>query len=451
MPWPNFLSGRKDDKIKDSLTLLYDAIKSGDERAVDRIYTKDIQSEISSFQTFFLHPYPQTPLGYAVQLRQKRIIHLLLEKGAPLNEKFLGEGGYTPLDVAILDQTDVDPEIVQIFLDRGCDVSARICGCEYTLLHKLSQQGRIETIKFLLGKGASLDALAWGETPFYSAIACNQSEVVKFYLSIKPELLEEQLGKKMTPLYYAVATKNTETVEVLLQSGAEVKTQLSDSGNKDRYGESPLHQAVYLGLEKTVQLLLDYNSEPNMRTLKRKTPLHYSTSLSIENRNDITTMLIKAGADVKVIDAEGKTPLHNELCSSPDKDVVRMLLSRGADPKIEDFNGDTPLSLAKQYDDSELMDILSKAPVRVKGVPTLGLQTQASGIDPDHQQMELVQDYMDFVNPGGDKADETYHGSTGIDLVAAISPEADLYVARVFKGMNAEAKTPARIAQMCGK
>jgi ankyrin repeat protein len=54
------------------------------------------------------------------------------------------------------------------------------------------------------------------------------------------------------------------------------------------------------------------------------------------------------GADVKVVDKDGDTPLHS-AASSGHWDVVKYLVEKGADVKAANKDGDIPLHLAVRY------------------------------------------------------------------------------------------------------
>ncbi|KAF3915131.1 hypothetical protein ABW20_dc0102209 [Dactylellina cionopaga] len=72
-----------------------------------------------------------------------------------------------------------------------------------------------------------------------------------------------------------------------------------------------------------------------------------------------------------------------------------------------------------------------------------------SGILPTHPQLDSVRQYKDFVGPKNfKKVDNTAHGSTGVDLIREISPDADLFIARVFEKEYASANTMDLIAEV---
>ena len=104
------------------------------------------------------------------------------------------------------------------------------------------------------------------------------------------------------------------------------------------------------GDSKKVQELLNAGADPNSR-LKScgNTPLHVA---AINGRDAVVQMLVEAGADVKVVDEKGATPLCEALRwfrgwrqkNEDHEAVVRMLVEAGADVKaVSKWSGWTPL------------------------------------------------------------------------------------------------------------
>lgn len=74
-----------------------------------------------------------------------------------------------------------------------------------------------------------------------------------------------------------------------------------------------------------------------------------------DNRPEIATMLLNAGANAIAKDINGYTPLHrameplgyDHIPQEPVLELVAALLARGADPRQRNRDGDSPLSMAK--------------------------------------------------------------------------------------------------------
>ena len=71
-------------------------------------------------------------------------------------------------------------------------------------------------------------------------------------------------------------------------------------------GESDIWRAAEMGKTTKVKMLLNKGADPNELTARKKTPLHYAC---IGAKLEIVEMLIKAGADKRLQDDFGKSPL----------------------------------------------------------------------------------------------------------------------------------------------
>ncbi|HZQ31459.1 MAG TPA: ankyrin repeat domain-containing protein [Mycobacterium sp.] len=95
------------------------------------------------------------------------------------------------------------------------------------------------------------------------------------------------------PLHHAVDIAAADTVETLLDAGADVDL-------RDRWGNTPLWRAVYLGTggEKIVDLLLAHGADPTLENNHEVSPLDLARRMGID---DIVTTLEAAG---RVSDSE---------------------------------------------------------------------------------------------------------------------------------------------------
>lgn len=70
-------------------------------------------------------------------------------------------------------------------------------------------------------------------------------------------------------------------------------------------------------------------------------------------------VLLASGADVNTVDDWGFTPLLNATFVGASADMIELLLTYGADPSIEDEDGLTAYDYAVEYQDEEVMRLLS--------------------------------------------------------------------------------------------
>lgn len=188
----------------------------------------------------------------------------------------------------------------------------------------------------------------------------------------------------MTPLHRAAFNGDKETVEELLEQGADINA-LADADNKEARiswgGVTPLGAAALNNSDpEVVALLLDRSAELDAEfeveshillfaawnnanpavlelLLDRATELgardDYVTGLLFSaaelNPNlPVIEYLLDLGADVNgQASWEGKTPLHFAVEGNPNPGVVALLLDWGADINVRDHNAKRPCEVAE--------------------------------------------------------------------------------------------------------
>jgi ankyrin repeat protein len=93
-----------------------------------------------------------------------------------------------------------------------------------------------------------------------------------------------------------------------------------------------------------VELLLRHGADPRLADFDGVTPLHYATDAGCI---EAVELLLQRGADPNALDDFSRTPLHyaalrcknGESCAA----LVELLLKHGADPQIRDARGKTAL------------------------------------------------------------------------------------------------------------
>ena len=111
-----------------------------------------------------------------------------------------------------------------------------------------------------------------------------------------------------TALHLAVDGGSAENIRALLRNGADVNAS-------DKFQISPLHKAVSLGASGStkgdnVALLLSAGAEVNAKNEQGETPLHLASRLGIERAVEL---LLEYGADITIRDKSGNTAIDNAL------------------------------------------------------------------------------------------------------------------------------------------
>jgi len=109
---------------------------------------------------------------------------------------------------------------------------------------------------------------------------------------------EKSADRGMTALMFAINWGHVETVELLLQHGADVNAR--DKGNF-----TPLMTACFKGNAQVARKLLEYNPKIDAKGPEDNTALHYAAMMDLRN---IVYLLLKAGANPTIENQEKKTP-----------------------------------------------------------------------------------------------------------------------------------------------
>ncbi|KAI0183650.1 hypothetical protein EV127DRAFT_17456 [Xylaria flabelliformis] len=237
-----------------------------------------------------------TPLTLAADAEHMEVLQLLLDQG--LTPNIADPNGWTPLAHAVMRGST---RMAQLLLDRGAEVNSKD-KIGRTPLFIAAENRDLEMVWLLLNEGADVVSEDEdGKTPLLSAAESGSSEIVQLLLDKGAEV-DSKDETDRTPLFYAARNNHLETVQLLLDEGAEV-----DLKNKD--GDTLLFFAIrweHLGL---IRMLVDNGADVNLRSKVSGTPLTKAVGRSKE-LTEVTQLLLTKGADAKVTDNDGRTPLR---------------------------------------------------------------------------------------------------------------------------------------------
>jgi ankyrin repeat protein len=170
----------------------------------------------------------------------------------------------------------------------------------------------LAAVQLLIHSGANVSAVdgSGNSASHWAAYNNTNSESARIFQQLVQSGAQiAQRGENgNTALHIAATRSNTAVVEVLFSLGADPHIRNSDSRRN-----SPAEHAARYGNRATLQLFLDriHHSKINQQNpVNGFTLLHYA---AINRRKDTTMvqMLLDAGADPSILNAEGESPLHS--------------------------------------------------------------------------------------------------------------------------------------------
>ncbi len=203
-----------------------------------------------------------TALHWAVQANDVELTDTLIHAGA--NVSSANKAGATPLQLATLNG---NAPIIEKLIAAGANPNAPLTNTADTALMMASRTGRLEAVKVLLDHGAQVNAKeTWGGT---------------------------------TALMWAISERHPEVAKLLIEHGADVNA-------KSNFVPS----ASGRGFEGTLPIAAKPNQAIEEFASGWLTPLMFAAR---ENDLDSARLVVKAGADVNAVGADGNDALSLAL------------------------------------------------------------------------------------------------------------------------------------------
>lgn len=342
----------------------------------------------------------RTPLISAAGAGCLHCVGLLLRNGA---KAALGDRNQvTALHVAA---REGHARTVKTLLEHGAVISLKT-KIGRSAIHLASQDGHNGVILELLVKGADINEYDndpdWGRTPLLTAVMFKRPETVQLLLDQGADVNLPTKGVQQpnrTPIYCAIQFNQQQIVKSLLSFKPDLERQ-------DGRVSTPLILATRDGKMDIIQLLLEagastenrqgvgahtaftyllwslkgfqiaqvlINHKANINTLN----IHGRTSLhesAREGRLDIVEFLLNAGADIDQQDKAGSTALiHSAYCRQVA--VMEKLIAYGPSVNLQNDDGNTALHFAVFADSEEITSLLLRNGAEPLIVNKIGLNT----------------------------------------------------------------------------
>jgi len=248
----------------------------------------------------------------------------LLDHGANCNVK---SNGNSLLSLAI-DEYD-NTKYLKCLLQQKIDINEKDINDNYPFIKAIKKNNInviIMLVKYSIRHNIDLNIMDNdGNTPLILSYRLNYFEIFRFLVKYLDINRKDSNGN--TLLYYAILKEDIDTIEYLIDIGADINC-IYNSG-----GKSALDLAISKGF-KFINILLSNKNNIllNIPNMQGETPLITiikSEDYTIEDKRRIITKMIKKGSNVNFIDKDGNTPLVYaiQMKSLP---IIKMLIENGA-------------------------------------------------------------------------------------------------------------------------
>ncbi|KAL6046305.1 Ankyrin repeat domain-containing protein 53 [Balamuthia mandrillaris] len=313
------------------------------------------------------------------------IVARLIDNGADINA--LDGKGSTPLHLAA---ANGHLECVKVLLDRHADPNVEEPYNRCSPLHHAAQYNQTQVLQLLIESGATVDHKDRnGVLPIHKASAQGHLEAVQILLGAGAFLhAEDREGNNAFLL--ALLSGHSQVSAYLLEQGADGRCH-NTAGDTPLWGAA-LHLDKCM-VEKILCASKKYGIDLNSQTGKHKQTLLHRCVLMLEDQKAkaVIKLLISMGANVNVLNGEGKTPLflaayldrfplarmllkrYNAaadvrdaaqntalfFCSTPR--MAKLLLKHGAEVNAVNLSGNTPLHAAYCFHGASVAWVLRQA------------------------------------------------------------------------------------------
>ena len=278
-------------------------------------------------------------------------------------------------------------EIARLLIAEGADVNASIGDEPWTPLCDAAERGRAKVVKLLLEKGAKIDVGdSYGYTPLYYAIWSKNIESVKMLIAAGADVNKRvNEDDEYNAFFEAVWMNNPDLIKIFINAGANV--------NYKADGETPVYFAitqsdpnvarVFIGTPIDIPVLQKAAFEGNMDKVKElvesgkdintkdetgRTAAYWALSAG---QKDVFEYLLNNGAEITIQANDGLTLFH-QACITGFTEIAEQLISKGAEVDAKGNDGRTPLQFASLLGHTDIVKLLINKGANVNNVSNNG-------------------------------------------------------------------------------
>ncbi|TVY45194.1 Serine/threonine-protein phosphatase 6 regulatory ankyrin repeat subunit C [Lachnellula occidentalis] len=417
--WKDFLFSNRNEDIPDGLYPIHIAAQAGMTDYAKRILEQGEEARD------LIDSCKRTAIAYAAMHGNVEVLEILLKSGARYTVN--DYDGLEPIHHAAKGN---HAEALQCLMDVGAYPLApkSVEDHEYYVSHDSTlgktpvqyacELGNEEAVSLMLNKlteESKTGSLSLSLILPQWAAATGQAKVLETLLQ-HPEILAN-IDKKdvhgKTALYVAACVKDSATVQTILQHGADVSSR---SDSLPRVTKQPVHLN---DADKT----LGHAPLHGWASVKRRMHKDRGVHSGVEEWAKTAKLLLAAGADIEARDPEGQTVLflwteqlaYGHGDSDRTERFLELLLRHGANPRVTDYAGNTPLHLQQKWNQSpRVVPMLVKWGAEINARRKSDLATPL--IAAAKSQSVHVKEYIDN---GADPSLQDSEGNTALHHICA--------------------------------
>ena len=302
-----------------------------------------------------------TPFHYAVTCGQIATANQLLAKGADLSAPAAGLAKSTPAHLAVLNSShETAGRLAQLIVgNHGNITAARDDGA--TPLHLAAALGHAEVVRFLVRKGAPVDARdAAGKTALDGAVGAGHADVaavLRDSASIGRDCYTDRYrGVTRDDTYGIPQAWVNQFVTVSHFDFDKVKSLFAQCPSllltRATWDEIPVEAAAHVGREDIANFLLDKGS-----------PLSLCTATMLGRTDDVKTLLAEDKNRVRERGAHDFPLFWYTIFGKERAEIAELLLKAGVDPKAGLIGGTTGLAMARKKGYNKIVSLLEASAV----------------------------------------------------------------------------------------
>jgi len=277
-----------------------------------------------------------TLLHVAAQQGNLTAVKFLVSQGANVNAKT--NQGFTPLFLAV--SFNKNTEVAEFLISVGSDVK------DGFTMHTLIAEGKVEAVRFLVSKGADVNAKIHEDaTSLHMASLKGSTELAKVFVSAGADVNAKD-NSGFTPLHVAAFSGHTELAKFLVFNGADIHAKATNGKTPSDLATQAGKADMFLYLTKAFLDKIDHdNTKHKLRKLGLSNPV-----FTAAEQAEINKFLVEFKCDVNTVDVgaaydKGLTILH-VAAHQENILVVKFLVSKGAHVNAKDSSGFPPLLYA---------------------------------------------------------------------------------------------------------